>query len=289
MNPGTIFRLIQQSKPMAAERILFSKMHGAGNDFIVIDNRNNLLDAGYFSQKVPDLCHRKYGIGADGILILQADNHTSYRMIYKNADGSDAGMCGNGARCIALFATTLGFNPAHSFRVGNVVYQASVDGNSVIIHFPVETVVRHMNESTYGDLYQVFTGTEHIVLKTNTEHPESDSELIQHGRTLRYSPLFSPAGTNVNFISIKPDKHIRLRTYERGVENLTLACGTGAIASAITAHFLTTGKSEQEQFTVECDGGHLHISFHYNPESGIYSRITLKGPAEFVFKGTIDI
>lgn len=264
-------------------------MHGAGNDFIVIDNRKRLFDPGLFTQKIPGLCDRKFGIGADGVLLLQDDDVTAYHMIYKNADGSDAGMCGNGARCLALFACKLGFNTRHTFRVGKDVYHAIVDENTVTIQFPVETRVRLLNESSYGDLYQIHTGTEHIVLKSNSELLDRDSDLIHLGSELRHSSLFSPTGTNVNFMSIKPGNRIRLRTYERGVENLTLACGTGAIASAIAAHSLNPEKPEQEQYTAECDGGHLNISFFYNQKSGNYSKLTLKGPAEFVFEGRIDI
>jgi diaminopimelate epimerase len=255
---------------MKSQRIPFTKMHGAGNDFIVIDNRTEIIDHDAFTKQIPLLCHRRYGIGADGILFLEADQRASYRMIYKNADSSDAGMCGNGGRCIALFSTTIGYN-------------------SDIIHFPVEAVVRIIDGSEDGKLYQVHTGTEHIVLQARPGLLEADSELITMGRKLRYAPAFKPAGTNVNFMTVTGDKRIRLRTYERGVENLTLACGTGSIASALTAHSLSDERTNRDLYTVECDGGELEIGFNHNRESGIYSQITLKGPAEIVFEGFIDI
>lgn len=274
---------------MRSQRISFTKMHGAGNDFIVFDNRTDLIDYDSFIQQIPLLCHRRYGIGADGILILEADHRASYRMIYRNADGSDAGMCGNGGRCIALFSTTIGYNSDHTFIAGSSIYRAGVSNNSVIIHFPVEAQVRIAEGSADGKLYQVYTGTEHVVLEATPGLLESDSELITLGRKLRNAPAFKPAGTNVNFMSVTGDKRIRLRTYERGVENLTLACGTGSIASALTAHSLSDDKTARDLYSVECDGGELEIGFNHNRESGIYSQITLKGPAKIVFEGFIDI
>ncbi|TVQ11378.1 MAG: diaminopimelate epimerase [Balneolaceae bacterium] len=274
---------------MTSQRIHFTKMHGAGNDFIVIDNRKNLTDPDFFAKQIPLLCHRRYGIGADGVLLLEAETGASYRMVYKNADGSDAGMCGNGGRCIALFATTLGFSCGHTFTVGNSVYRAVVESHTVALHFPVESIVRSVDWPTDQKIYQVHTGTEHIVLEAGSDLLESDAELVIRGQKLRHARAFSPAGTNVNFMTIKGDKRIRLRTYERGVENLTLACGTGSIASALTAHSLSGGSPDQAQYTVECDGGELEIGFNYDRESRIYSQITLKGPAKIVFEGFIDI
>jgi diaminopimelate epimerase len=274
---------------MKSQRIQFTKMHGAGNDFIVIDNRTEVIDHDAFTKQIPLLCHRKYGIGADGILILEADQRASYRMIYKNADGSDAGMCGNGGRCIALFSTTIGYKSDHSFIAGSSIYRARVSGNSVIIHFPAEAMVRNADGSADGKIYQVHTGTEHIVIEASPGLLEADSELMTLGRKLRYAPAFKPAGTNVNFMTVKGDKRIRLRTYERGVENLTLACGTGSIASALTAHSLSNERTDRDVYTVECDGGELEIGFNHNRKSGIYSQITLKGPAHIVFEGFIDI
>lgn len=274
---------------MKSQRIQFTKMHGAGNDFIVIDNRTEVIDHDAFTKQIPLLCHRKYGIGADGILILEADQRASYRMIYKNADGSDAGMCGNGGRCIALFSTTIGYKSDHSFIAGSSIYRARVSGNSVIIHFPAEAMVRNADGSADGKIYQVHTGTEHIVIEASPGLLEADSELMTLGRKLRYAPAFKPAGTNVNFMTVKDNKRIRLRTYERGVENLTLACGTGSIASALTAHSLSNERTDRDVYTVECDGGELEIGFNHNRKSGIYSQITLKGPAHIVFEGFIDI
>jgi diaminopimelate epimerase len=274
---------------MNFQRVPFTKMHGAGNDFIVIDNRADIIDHEAFTKQIPLLCHRRYGIGADGILILEADKRASYRMIYKNADGSDAGMCGNGGRCIALFSTTIGYKSDHSFIAGSTIYRAGVNGKSVVINFPEEAMVRNVDGSAYGKIYQVHTGTEHIVTEVGPGLLEDDSELMTLGRKLRYAPAFQPAGTNVNFMTVKGDKRIRLRTYERGVENLTLACGTGSIASALTAHSLSDKRTDRDVYTVECDGGELEIGFNHNRKSGIYSQITLKGPAHIVFEGFIDI
>jgi diaminopimelate epimerase len=269
--------------------VIFFKMQGAGNDFVVIDNRNKLLGEEQLQDIVPSLCNRKYGIGADGVLLLQPDSEYDYQMVYKNADGSDAGMCGNGGRCIALYARSLGFGQEQSFVVHNSVYRAFVEDTDVTLHFPAQTGITRIYGACEDPVYQVYPGTEHIVLLTRHQNLEDDKHLINIGRELRYHELFKPAGTNVNFFSVIDEASIRVRTYERGVENLTLACGTGSVACAVTAHSISRSKKTECEYLANCDGGKLQIGFSFNPVTKNYSKISLKGPAQFVFKGSISI
>lgn len=270
-------------------------MHGAGNDFIVVDNRDQSLSIEDIINLAPRLCHRRFGIGADGILALQpAENYDAdYTMVYRNADGSDAGMCGNGARCLALFAARLGLGTDLQFKVHEKKYRARVhsDDHYAEIDFPIKTSV---DPVTLPDLetalYQIYAGTEHVVQQVNKEIFEQDKQLIQKGRQLRYHDHFNPPGTNVNFIRGLAPSEIKIKTYERGVENLTLACGTGAVAGAIGWHHIQQLKDkEQYEVKVQAQGGLLTVTFKFNPAEDTYFDITLGGEAEFVFEGKIKI
>lgn len=270
-------------------------MHGAGNDFIVVDNRDQSLSVEDIIKLAPGLCHRRFGIGADGILALQpAENYDeNYTMVYRNADGSDAGMCGNGARCLALFAAHQGLGNDLQFNVHKTKYRATVqpENNYVEIAFPIKTSVDKVllaeRETT---TYQIYAGTEHVVLETNKKDFENDEKLVQKGRQLRYHEQFNPPGTNVNFIQAMAPSKIKIKTYEKGVENLTLACGTGAVAAAIGWHHIQQLNDEdQYQVEVQADGGLLTINFKYNSANNTYFDITLGGQAEFVFQGKIAI
>lgn len=264
-------------------------MQGAGNDFIVIDNRDQLIPEEHISELAPELCNRRFGIGADGIMLLQQNNDPDidYTMVYCNADGSDAGMCGNGARCLALYSCSLGLGTELSFAVHNTVYQAFVDSElqKVAINFPMEVGI-HKRIIEGRDFLQIYTGTEHIVIQVTESELEDEEQLIHEGRTWRYHPALNPPGTNVNFIKGTAKDEIRLQTYERGVESLTLACGTGAIASALAWHQLAENKADQNTCTtVHTKGGVLEVAFTFMDEQNIFKNIRLTGEAQFVFKG----
>jgi diaminopimelate epimerase len=268
--------------------ISFTKMQAAGNDFVVIDNQSKSFTKEELISLAPDICDRKFGVGSDGILALfppEKDN-TDYTMFYRNPDGSDAGMCGNGARCMALFAYSIGFEKKHRFNVHNNVYEANILGSDpVIISFPMEASVDE--QTVDGETsYAVHTGTEHLVKKVVEGKLENEEELVTKGRKLRYHENFEPKGTNVNFISGTDSTSLKLQTYERGVEDLTLACGTGAIASALVWHHLQNIKTVAQKYSVETKGGTLTVHFSYDRESNTYKNIKLEGPAHFVFKGT---
>lgn len=270
--------------------IPFVKMQGTGNDFVVLDNREERFSLNELISLTPDICHRKYGVGADGLLALQkpVSPDLDYTMVYRNADGSDAGMCGNGSRCLALFAERLGLGDQLTFNVHDSIYKAEVrNGEEIVISFPTETSVNRLRLPNENEeqLWQVYTGTEHIVLHVDAPKLEQVNKLRNRGRELRHHDHFRPKGTNVNFICGVNEHKLRLQTYERGVEDLTLACGTGAIAAAICWHNLQELGRDNQSMEVETKGGILRVDFTYQSEEKTYNEIKLVGPAEFVFDG----
>ncbi|MEX0929101.1 MAG: diaminopimelate epimerase [Balneolales bacterium] len=268
--------------------IPFHKMQGAGNDFVVIDNRSLELSMDQIIAITPRLCDRRFGIGADGTLVLQKSGVADYTMTYRNADGSDAGMCGNGGRCLAKFAVLKGFPPLHTFTVHDHIYEASVHDQGVSIKFPVEVTPIPLGRLGGYELLQVDAATEHVVIVVDEPALEQEEELRRSGRIIRSSQKAFPKGTNVNFMSVRANDHLGLQTYERGVENLTLACGTGAIASSIAHHYLQGLRNEKAGMKVDCKGGRLTVDFEFQPSRNIYHHIYLSGPADFVFEGTIS-
>lgn len=262
-------------------------MQGAGNDFIALDNRSLNLSKDELIELAPQICDRNFGVGADGIIILLSpeQDDVDYTMFYRNADGSDAGMCGNGARCMALFAQAHGFSKQQHFNVHNQVYEAILEGpNTVRITFPMQASIKK-TELHNRPHYFLHTGTEHLVTTVDENSLKDEDTLKKEGSELRYDAQFQPAGTNVNFISGLDECSLKLQTYERGVEDLTFACGTGAIASALVWHHLQKEKPSGCKYEVETKGGSLFVYFSFDPETKTYSNIKLEGPAHFVFKG----
>ena len=261
-------------------------MHGAGNDFVLFDNRTLGLSNEQIADLTPHLSNRTFGIGSDGVIALNYDRtkEADLVMTYKNPDGSDAGMCGNGARCFANYAVTLGAPAEFSFRVHNNVYRAKTKSNSAIIHFPLETDVKKQSVDD-RDFMNVYTNTEHIVCPVPADELSNEKELVNTGRTLRYHKKFQPAGTNVNFISGTNSTNVSLQTYERGVEQLTLACGTGAIASALAWHHIQSADDGEFSYHINVKGGTLTVHFSFSGQTKKYSSIKLEGPTEFVFDG----
>jgi diaminopimelate epimerase len=264
----------------------FTKMHGAGNDFVLIDNRTLKLSDHELSQLAVSVCDRKFGVGSDGIIALQFDDtkKADLVMMYKNPDGSDAGMCGNGARCFASYAVTLGSPRKFSFRVHDHVYKADVKKDNVIISFSLTTEVAEQSVAN-EPLLNIYTNTEHIVCPVQADELQEEQMLVNKGRFFRSHPAFKPKGTNVNFISGMDKSTLSLQTYERGVENLTLACGTGAIASALGWHHLQQEKPGDYKYTIKVKGGELIVHFSFMDKERSYKNIKLEGPATFVFEG----
>lgn len=265
-------------------------MQGTGNDFVVINNLQKEFSLDKLAELAPRLCDRKYGVGADGLLAIAPPSlpDTDYSMIYRNADGSDAGMCGNGSRCLALFANRLGMGTDFRFSVHKNIYTASLrDDGLISVSFPVDPRIEEFPDSDQSILYSVNTGTEHVVKKVAEQELDKQEQLIAEGRRLRYDERFKPKGTNVNFFCTAGKNTLKLRTYEKGVEGLTLACGTGAIASALVWHHLNDkqGDNDSEKCAVMNRGGLLSVSYTFDSKSGRYKDIKLEGPAQFVFEG----
>lgn len=271
----------------------FTKMQGAGNDFVVFDNRKYELLLDEIISITPRLCHRRFGVGADGVLVLQPSEKADYRMIYRNADGSDAGMCGNGARCLASFAVRAGFGHDLRFLVHAELYEARVEQGEekVEVKFPVEPQPQELSAFYGRPAVSVYSGTEHVVCWTPPELLEQEDRLREEGAGIRYNKALFPKGTNVNFIHAESESGpIIMKTYERGVEDLTLACGTGALASAASHHHKTHPHTAgQFSYEVQCSGGALQTSFSYDAAEKRYRELRLSGPVAFVFEGVYHI
>lgn len=270
----------------------FYKMEGAGNDFVVLDNRDSLLSMEEIIEYTPILCDRKFGVGADGLLVLESAkvDNVDYTMIYRNADGSDAGMCGNGSRCLVLFAAYHGFGDTQVFNVHDGIYTATVhkEAQEVSVLFPDALAPKKLviDKKKY---LQVYTGTEHMVCFETADRLEDEDDISAEGEFIRNHPLLNPPGCNVNFVYVDSDDSFYLQTYERGVEGLTLACGTGALASAIATHFMEDNPEKDFVYTIYVKGGTLGVSFQFDETTNSYSQLRLTGPASFVFTGSIEI
>jgi diaminopimelate epimerase len=254
-------------------KIHFYKYHGAGNDFILVDNRGLTFDADNISL-IALICDRRFGIGADGLMLLQNHPPYDFEMRYFNSDGREASMCGNGGRCIVAFAGSLGL-------IGNTTRFLAVDGPHEALLETDNEVNLHMSDvqkiETIGRDFFLNTGSPHYV---RFMEDLSTLDVCVEGRKIRYNDRFSQEGTNVNFV-LQKENHLTVYTYERGVEDETLACGTGITASVLCAGY-RTGISKGT-FSVSAKGGNLQVSFGHN--NGIFTDIWLKGPARFVFEG----
>ncbi|MFV0305522.1 MAG: diaminopimelate epimerase [Moheibacter sp.] len=255
----------------------FYKYQGAGNDFIMIDDRVQTFPAK--PSVIKDLCNRYFGIGADGLILLQNDDISDFKMVYFNSDGRESTMCGNGGRCIVRFAEDLGVISSETkFNAIDGLHEASI--------FPTEVQLKMCDVLTI----EIFPT--HLFLNTGSPHHVefvSDLEEIdvkQRGAEICYGSPYFDEGTNVNFVEVLNDSHLKIRTYERGVEDETLACGTGITAAAIA--FFERGMTTQNEIQIAAKGGDLKVQFEKNVSGG-YENIWLTGPAEFVFKGEISI
>ena len=261
----------------------FSKYQGAGNDFVLIDARHESFEP--LQERVAALCDRHRGVGGDGLMMLEEDTQSQFRMRYFNADGGEATMCGNGGRCIALFAHHLGIGGLHKvFRGMDGLHTADLlsldaDGNGATVALGMIDV-SHVER--LGASYFLNTGSPHYV---EFVQGLDDLDVKTRGAQLRHDRRFAAGGgTNVNFVEWVSDGHIRVRTFERGVEDETLACGTGATASVLAA-VLDRG-SRLSQFRVDVPGGTLGVRFA-NHHDDTFTGIVLTGPARKVFEGEI--
>jgi len=264
----------------------FTKMNGAGNDFVMIDNRSG--EVRLQPEQVVRICDRHRGVGADGILLLEnGSNGADFRMRYYNRDGGEAEMCGNGARCFARFANKVANAPAKvSFQTPAGLIRGELHGELVTLQmsepkdlrFDVDLVTNAGKEH----IHFINSGVPHVVVPVSKV---DDVDVQKRGAALRYHKEFSPAGANANFIEKRGPKKILVRTYERGVEEETLACGTGVVASALI--FAATEKVDGPINVTVRSGSELSVDFKRAGDR--FTNVTLNGPAEFAFEGTIEI
>lgn len=255
----------------------FVKYHGTGNDFIIIDNRRKTVEPGD-RKTIKHLCNRRFGIGADGLMMLYDHQELDFEMKYFNADGIEGTMCGNGGRCIVMFAKKLRLvvNRAR-FMTNDGVHTAMINDTSISLKMNDVKTIRKLLDGYFLD-----TGSPHYITFRNEI---KNIDVYNEGRKLRNNQTFKPDGTNVNFVEVQK-KRLLLRTYERGVENETLSCGTGTIAAAIVSVY--SGQIDSDNITVQTGGGILNVSFTMTGKE-YFSDIVLEGPATLVFEGEIKI
>lgn len=263
----------------------FAKMTGAGNDFIVIDDRGNAIgeDARELAR---ELCRRRLSVGADGLILLVPSTRCDFRMRYFNADGSEADMCGNGGRCVARFAHDLGIvGREMQFESRSGVHRAVITDDGVRLSMTEpRAMILNFTVSLHGQKFVVHrlnTGVPHAVLEV--EDIET-YPVVETGRALRRQEVFLPEGTNVDFVRVLDESRIALRTYERGVEDETLACGTGAVASAVVMAAL---KRVRPPVSVHTRGGDTLVVGFYMSDLG-FCDVTLAGDATVVYHGAIE-
>lgn len=272
-------------------KIKFTKMSGAGNDFVVIDNRERVITDG--SALAKTICDRRWGVGADGLLLVEKSDKAAYRMMYYNADGSYGGMCGNGGRCIAYFTVAAGIAPKdHSLEALNYLYKAHVNQTIVTLHMKdpqgLKTGFMLPVDGKRIKAHYIDTGAPHVVIpveNVSKRKPALESlNVYKLGVKIRYHKKFSPSGTNVNFIELTATNQLRMRTYERGVESETLACGTGSVASAIIGNLLYD--LDPPVTIIARSGSILTVDFKKSGKQ--FSDISLSGPATVTFTGEFE-
>lgn len=250
------------------------KYQGTGNDFIILDDRNKHFP---ISEKlIKNLCDRRFGIGADGLMLLQKDTKEDFFMCYFNADGNESSMCGNGGRSLVRFAHDLGLITNHtSFNAVDGLHEAQIFPDKIALGMTnVNQVEKHPNH------YFLNTGSPHHVMFV--ENVES-FDVFNQGKKIRYAAPYFEEGANVNFVELIDKNTLFVRTYERGVEDETYSCGTGVTAAAIAAY---EKGIVSNHVSIKTLGGNLEVSFE--KEGDLFTDIQLIGPAKFVFKGEID-
>ncbi len=261
-------------------------MNGAGNDFVVIDNRS--LRIRRRAALARHVCDRQRGVGADGLLLLEPSEKAAYRMRYYNADGSSGGMCGNGGRCIAAFAVSLGAaRRTHRFEALGHVYAAEVQGNGQVrLRMKDPQAMRIGLSLRYGknvlSIHTVDTGSPHAVVFLRKGKIAS-VDVTGIGRWLRMHSTFTPHGVNANFVERIGPKSLRMRTYERGVEAETLACGTGAVACSVVG---AVALGLRSPISVHTRSGDI-LRVHFNRDGASFSNVVLEGPVALAYTGEI--
>ena len=259
-------------------QIEFYKYQGTGNDFVMIDNRSDFFPKKNI-QLIAHLCDRRFGIGGDGLILLENDSDTDFKMVYYNSDGNQSSMCGNGGRCLVAFAKKLNvIDNSCTFIATDGLHHATIAENGLV---SLQMI----------DVANVKTTPEYTFLNTGSPHHVQMVEDLENcnikddGAAIRYGALYGKEGSNINFVKQIDNDTFSLRTYERGVEDETLSCGTGATATAIAMN--ATGKTNSTSINLNVEGGKLEVSFDKMNDQ--FTNVFLIGPAEFVFKGMIEV
>lgn len=268
-------------------KIKFTKMSGTSNDFIIIDNRNQTLDADHLKNWIPKICTRKASVGADGLILIEKSDKADFKWRFFNCDGSEAEMCGNGSRCAARFSYLEGITGPHlSFETKAGIIKAYINDKLVKVQMPdpsqMKLDIQLPAERSTITLSKINTGVPHAVLVM--EHLEEFTlpTLIDLGKTIRFHKYFQPNGANVNFIEVREERGLKVKTYERGVEDITHACGTGVVASALISH---AKKLIQSPVHVKTIGGDLIVYFEHDGKQ--YTNVLLEGDARVVYRGEL--
>lgn len=256
-------------------KLSFSKYQGTGNDFILVDNRDGNI--ALTERQIGQLCHRRYGIGADGFMLLENAEGFDFRMVYFNADGKEGSMCGNGGRCIVKFAHDSGIvQNEYRFIAVDGPHEATLEMDGTV-RLKMKDVNKIEAHTTYDFLD---TGSPHVVKHINSI---SSYDVFNEGKAIRNSHNFKENGVNVNFVEVLEDDKIYVRTYERGVEDETFSCGTGVTASALVNAHNERGFNHVD---VQTNGGMLYVEYEKTGES-TFENIWLAGPATRVFSGQV--
>jgi diaminopimelate epimerase len=264
----------------------FYKMSGCGNDFIIIDNRSQVIEENDLSAFIVGVCRRKMSVGADGIILIENSDTVDFKWRFYNSDGSLAEMCGNGARCVARFAYLNGITgPDMAFETLAGVVSASVAETGLVkikVTDPLNLKLDYPIDLRSGNflISSVNTGVPHVVMVVDNL---DETPVKEMGKEIRFHPDFAPAGTNANFVSVQPDNIVAIRTYERGVEGETLACGTGCVASALIMSHKFGLASPVTLLTRS--GGYLRIYFTHH--QGAYSDVYLEGDARVIYRAEL--
>lgn len=255
----------------------FDKYQGTGNDFVMIDNRSGTFPKS--TKLIEKLCDRRFGIGGDGLILLELDSATDFRMVYYNSDGNESSMCGNGGRCLVAFAKKLRiFDTETTFIAVDGLHYAKINSDETI-----SLQMKNVDEiKVENDFVFMNTGSPHHVQMVNDI---KNFNVKEAGAQIRYSNLYGGAGSNVNFVAQVNEDTFTVRTYERGVEDETLSCGTGVTAVAIA--MFVTGKTKSKEVNLNVEGGSLNVKFQGEKDN--FTEVFLTGPATFVFSGSIQI
>ncbi len=256
--------------------ITFYKYHGTGNDFIIVDNRLQNINKNK-THRIAQLCNRRFGIGADGFIFLENDTISDFNMAYYNADGNKSSMCGNGGRCITAFAKFLNIIEKETqFMAIDGLHKAKIEDNTV--HLQMQDVVNVEKHKTH--LFLDTGSPHHVEYVTHLK----DLDVKLQGAKIRYGKPYNDAGSNVNFVEQLSEDTFAVRTYERGVEDETLSCGTGATAVALAMY--SNASTQSNTVKLKTLGGDLKVTFKISKNG--YNNIWLIGPTKLVFKGKVE-